>query len=339
MEIDIVGAGLSGLASAISLKENNKRIKVNIFEKNKEIGYNYEGKKCGEAHTVEKEWIKWIPDKNSYYNQIKKAIVSTSNKTYKFHYPRKGYILNRPEFICQLSKRAEELGVNIYINEKINKNSKLNGDYIIDASGCPSFFKIKYGFNKGIKGIGYQQTINNSNYFIEDTIKIWYKNEIGYYWVFPRDPVKKQINLGYAIFDYKKIKNENINLRKKLEKFKNEKSIDGNKYYEICGMIPLGLQYPLKYKNILFVGDAGVGCFPFQGQGIYRALLSGDIAGNCIARNKFHKYSYIINKSFIKWDLIGKMFLHICDKLGNLNKNLVGKSWNLMIDKIPKIIH
>lgn len=339
MQIDIVGGGLSGFASAISLKETDNRINVNIFEKNKEIGYNHEGRKCGEAHTVEKEWIKWIPKKKSYYNHIKKAIVKTAKKTYNFQYEKEGYILNRPEFICQLSRQAEKLGVKININEKISHKNQLSGDYIIDASGCPSVFKLQYGLNKGIKGIGYQQTINNTNCFIKDTIKFWYRSEIGYYWVFPRNPINKQINVGYAIYDVNKIKKNKINLKKNLEKFIYEKSIIGDKTYEIGGMIPLGLQYPLKYKNILFVGDSGVGCFPFQGQGIYRALLSGDIAGKCIASNKFHKYPYVIKKCFIKWDLIGKLFLHFCNKLGNLNSNLVDMSWNFMIEKITKSIH
>ena len=34
MKIDIVGGGISGFASAISLKENNKKIHVNLYEKN-----------------------------------------------------------------------------------------------------------------------------------------------------------------------------------------------------------------------------------------------------------------------------------------------------------------
>ncbi|MFE3845968.1 NAD(P)/FAD-dependent oxidoreductase, partial [Thermoplasmatota archaeon] len=174
MKIDIVGGGISGFASAISLKENNKKIHVNIYEKNKEIGYNYEGKKCGEAHTVEKKWSKWIPEKKSYYNVIKNAIVRTDNKLFQFQdeITKNAFILNRPEFICQLSKKAEQLGVNIISNNKIKEKNQLNGDYIIDASGCPSIFKKNYRLNRGIKGIGYQQTISNSNNFINDTIKI-----------------------------------------------------------------------------------------------------------------------------------------------------------------------
>jgi flavin-dependent dehydrogenase len=341
MKIDIVGGGISGFASAISLKENNKKIHVNIYEKNKEIGYNYEGKKCGEAHTVEKEWSRWIPEKKSYYNIINKAIVRSGNREFRFQeeITKNAFILNRPEFICQLAKKAEKLGVNIIRNKKIKGKNQLNGDYIIDASGCPSIFKREYRFNRGIKGIGYQQTISNSNNFINDTIKIWYKNEIGYYWIFPRDSTKKEINIGYGLFNINKIKNDRVNLKKNLENFKLENSINGTIQYEIGGMIPIGIQYPLKYKNIIFVGDAGVGCFPFQGQGIYRALLSGDLAGKCIAINKAYKYPHYAKKYFVKWDIIGKSFLFLCNILGNLNKDLVNVSWNLMISKMSKALH
>lgn len=341
LEIDIVGGSLSGLSSAISLKENNKKIKVNVFEKNKEIGFNYEGRKCGEAHTVEKEWCKWIPEKRSYYNIINKAIVAVGNKVYTYedeNLNKNAYILNRPEFICQLSKKAEHLGVNIITDKKIKEINQLNGDYIIDATGCPSLFKRKFGFKKGIKGFGYQQTLENSNCYMSDTIKIWYTNEIGYYWIFPRDEGKNEVNIGYGLLS-KKIKNEGLNLKTKLENFKIENSIEGKIQYEIAGLIPIGLQYPLKYKNILFVGDAGVGCFPFQGQGIYRALISGDIAGKCIANNKSNIYPYLIKKSFIKWDLIGKSFLFLCDKLAYIDKNLINISWNLIIDIIAKTLH
>ena len=338
MRIDIVGGGISGFSSAISLKKINSKIDVNVFEKNKEIGYNYEGKKCGEAHTVEKEWIKWDLEKNSYYNKIDMGIVQVGNELYRYKH-NNAFILNRPEFIYQLARKAENLGVNIITDKKIIDINQLDGDYIIDASGCPSFIKKKFGFKKGIKGIGYQQTIQNSNCFSNNTIKVWYTNENGYFWIFPKDKTKKEINLGYGILIYNKSKNYKLNLKKKLEEFKLEKSLVGDIEYEVAGLIPIGLQPPLKFKNILFVGDAGVGCFPFQGQGIYRALLSGEIAGKCIANNKFNRYPYYIKKSFIKWDIIGKSFLFLCNQLGNLNKNLVYMCWNLIIDKIAQSLH
>ena len=62
------------------------------------------------------------------------------------------------------------------------------------------------------------------------------------------------------------------------------------------------------YKNILFVGDAGVGVFLINGQGIYRALLSGDIAGKCIACGKAERYPRIIYKEFLFWNTLCKSF-------------------------------
>jgi flavin-dependent dehydrogenase len=55
------------------------------------------------------------------------------------------------------------------------------------------------------------------------------------------------------------------------------------------------------------------------GQGIYRALISGDIAGKCIAQNRAKKYPYKMYQKFIKWDLVGKNFVrmsHIFRRIG-----------------------
>ena len=44
-----------------------------------------------------------------------------------------------------------------------------------------------------------------------------------------------------------------------LENFKKENGISGKINHVTGGPVPLGLQRPLIYKNIIFVGDAGVG--------------------------------------------------------------------------------
>jgi flavin-dependent dehydrogenase len=77
------------------------------------------------------------------------------------------------------------------------------------------------------------------------------------------------------------------------------------------------------YKNILFIGDSGVGTFPFTAQGIYRALISGDVAGICIANNYAKKYPYIMHQKFIKWEVMGKTFMHTAKVLKEINPKLV----------------
>ena len=327
MKVDIIGGGLSGLSAAISLKENDKKIQVTIHEKHKKIGYNHEGRRCGEAHTIEKEWSKWIPTKKSYYNMITGGDLIVGEK--KYSYPRDpgtAFILNRQEFISQLGRKAVKLGVTILTGNKIKSVYDLDSDYIVDASGCPSIIKRELGFKKGIKGLTYQQTLEDSNCFTSDTIKVFYTGDYGYYWIFPRNPKKKEVNVGLGFS-----KDFNLNLKEHLEQFKEEQNIQGKINYTTGGLIPLGLQKPLKYRNILFVGDAGVGSFPFTGQGIYRALMSGDIAGICIAQKKADKYPYKIYQQFIKWDVIGKNYTYISYILREINPSLVLKMFNYFI--------
>ena len=335
IKVDIIGGGISGLNTAISIKENNKNIDVLIHEKNERIGYNREGRKCGEAHSVENEWSRWVPEKKSYFNKITEGEIVVGKK--KHFYKREtgeGYMLNRQEFICQLERKARKLGVKIYTKDKVKRISDLDGDVIVDASGCPSFIKKELGLKKGVIGVGYQQTIENSNSFVSNKLKIIYFGDVGYYWIFPRNPEKKEINVGVGTLG-----NFHLNLKDMLEEFKKSQNIKGKINYSTGGFIPVGLQRPLKYKNILFVGDTGVGTFPVTGQGIYRALLSADIAGKCIANNKIKKYPHIINQEFIKWDFIGKNYNRVYLILRNINPKLVLTLFNFFLRISKKSLH
>jgi flavin-dependent dehydrogenase len=319
IQVDIIGGSIGGLSAAFSLKNHDKSINVIVHEKHKKIGYNHEGRRCGEAYAIEYEWRKWQPIGKSIFNTITRGESVVGNKkSVVTREPGTAFILNRPEFICQLAKKAEEIGVDIRTNDKIKKIADLKGDYIIDASGCPSSVKRELGFTKGEKASTYQQTLEKSNCFISDTIKIFYIGPVGYYWIFPRNPEKKEINLGVGMF-----RKTNHNLKEMLETFKEERQISGKINYVTGGLVSVGLQKPLMYKNILFIGDAGVGAFPFTAQGIYRALISGDVAGRCIANNCAKNYPHIMHQKFIKWELMGKSFLHTSIVLREINPKLV----------------
>ena len=142
--------------------------------------------------------------------------------------------------------------------------------------------------------------------------------ELGYYWIFPRDPSKNELNVGVGTFG-----RFNLNLKKMLEDFKQNQKIQGDINYVTGGLIPCGIQKPLSYKNILFVGDAGVGTFSLSGQGIYRALMSGDIAGKCITSKKPELYKKLATEQFIKWDVIGKNFAYVNFVFRKINPKLV----------------
>jgi len=237
-----------------------------------------------------------------------------------------GFILNRQEFIRQLAKDAEKRGAILQTNDKIKSVNDLDGDFIVDGSGCPSTVKRELKLGTGFIGTTYQQTLENASCFQPDTIKIFFVKSRGYFWIFPRDPEKKEVNLGVGFFG-----NYDYGLRNKLNAFKEEHHITGTVNYVVGGLIPLGLQRPFLYKNILFVGDTGVGAFPFSGQGIYRALLSGDIAGRCIAQNKIKKYPHIIRKEFTQWDMVGSTFIKMNSVFQKINPSLFFASLNFLI--------
>ena len=300
-----------------------------IHEKYKEIGYNHEGRRCGEAHSVEREWTKWKPTGKSIFNTILRADIIIG----KHHYtaqrpPNAAFVLNRQEFICQLARDAQTRGVILQTNDKIRSVDELDGDVIVDGSGCPSTVKRELDIGTGFIGRTYQETLQNANCFKCDTIQISFTLPAGYFWIFPRNPEKKEVNLGIGIFG-----NFGYNLREMLNTFKEDHHITGEVSYVVGGLIPLGLQPPFMYRNILFVGDAGVGAFPFSGQGIYRALLSGDIAGRCIAQNKIKKYPSIIWKEFMQWNLIGSTFIRMNLVFRKINPALFLTSLNLLLKR------
>jgi flavin-dependent dehydrogenase len=321
IKVDIVGGGIAGLSTAISIKQRKKSIDVVVHEKHKKIGYNTDGRRCGEAHSIEHYWDKpeWFPNKKSVYNNISKAEMIFEKKSYVYdRKPNSAFVLNRQEFIVQLLNLAKKLGAEINTNDRVKSINDLDGKYIVDASGIPSPIKKELGLKSGIKGYTYQQTLEDSNWFYPDRIKIFFPKYVGYFWIFPRNPEKNEINFGMGYFG----KPGQFNLKEQLEKFKLEKNIKGKINHQTGGLIPCGITRPVLYNNILFVGDSGVGAFPLTGQGIYRALMSGDFAGIAITNDNPKQYIRLVNKAFVKWDVVGKNIIRTIKFLLKLHPTL-----------------
>jgi flavin-dependent dehydrogenase len=209
-------------------------------------------------------------------------------------------MLNRQEFICQLARTATSLGAAIETNDRIKSVDDLDGDYIVDASGCPSTIRRELGLPIRHFGTTYQQTLEQASCFTPNNLTVIFTPDVGYYWIFPRNPQKTEVNLGVGL-----LRNPGLNHKTLLEAFKKARGITGVVNYTVGGLVPLGLQRPLRQNNILFVGDAGVGAFPLSGQGIYRALLSGDAAGACLASRRPDRYPSLMRRQFMQWDSIG----------------------------------
>lgn len=278
---------------------------------------------------AEGEFEKWKPVGKSIFNNITRIETIIGDKHYySDRAPGACFMLNRQEFICQLAREAEKLGVAISTGDMIKSCNQLDGDYIVDASGCPSTIKRELKLERGMKGITYQQTLEDCNKFCPNTLKVIFTDYYaGYFWIFPRNPKKKEVNLGVGV-----IITTDFKLKKTLERFKEEQGIEGQVNYTVGGLIPVGFQRPLRYKNILFVGDAGVGTVPTSGAGIHRALLSGDIAGYCLATNHPERYSRIVYQKITKWDFLSEVFLWMASVLNKVGKRPLFAMYHLYHD-------
>lgn len=324
MHVDVVGGSIAGLTTAIACKHTNPSVDVTVYEKYKTIGFNHEGRRCGEAHSVESEWAKWKPNGESVFNEIFHVETIIGEKSYVVdRRPGTSCILNRQAFISQLAAQAKELGVHIVTGTLVKHPHDLDAEVIVDASGCPSSMKKALGIKPGIIGKTFQHTIEECNWYEAKSVKIIFTGEFGYIWVFPRNADKHEVNLGIGV-----IGDFECNLKELLEEFKQEQHITGTVNYVLGGPIPLGLQRPLKKDNLLFVGDAGVGSFPLTGQGIYRALISGEVAGRCIGKHQIDRYPAIINQKFLKWDIWGKTMVYLNNLLRCVGPKAVFLSLN-----------
>ncbi len=332
IHVDIVGGGFGGLSTAISLKRLNKTIAVTVHEKHRQIGYNPEGRRCAEGYPWYPDLPDWGPPKDCVFTTIKNQefIFEKTSYTPPINPALlSSMILDRQRYLAYLGTLAQRLGVDIQTHDPVTSVSELHGTHIVDASGCPSTLRKDLGLANGRAARSYQQTIGHANVFRPDTVQFFFKKSVGYFWIFPRDPTKKEINGGVGVLNP-----SGGNPKELLLVFKQEQGIEGEVNYVTGGLIPVGLQRPLRHDAVIFVGDAGVGTFPLTGEGIARAILSGTIAAKCIASGKPQRYPILINQEFLTWDLIGKT----CLRTSSVLQRIGNRAYDLFIDAFFRFI-
>ncbi len=150
-QVNILGAGLSGLTAAINLVKAG--FEVNVFDVRKDSGARFEGDLQGlENWTTEKDILKDLKEMNLkvnfHCNPFKKAITTNGKETFETEYPIPlFYLVKRgtmKDSIDQgLKRQAIDAGV------KINYNTKFEGKTDIIATG-PKIQGKSYGIDKGI---------------------------------------------------------------------------------------------------------------------------------------------------------------------------------------------
>jgi geranylgeranyl reductase family protein len=306
-EVVIVGAGPAGSTAAKLLSE--KGIRVLLIDKDKFPRY----KPCGGGISYRVlERFPYIKDKNLIESYSYGGIVISPSKnkaTLKGKEPV-GAMVIRNKFDMGLVQKAVDKNTNFIdektvINVKILKDkakiilkdkTEIESEIVIGADGVRSIIAKKSRLKP--RNIHLGVCVLNEYNFDEEVIDEFFTTEKlcyfhlkfhdihGYGWVFPK---KRHLNIGIGKINpnIKLLKTEK-NLveiyRKYINTLKKSKIIPNNLKIGKCkgGTIPIIPLEKTYSDRIILCGDSSGFVNPFTGEGIYYAMVSGEIASKVI---------------------------------------------------------
>jgi Dehydrogenases (flavoproteins) len=323
-EVVIVGAGPAGLKAAELLGNAGKDVLVIERDKDERIG----DKVCvgvSPPHTM-----KYFPDK--LYERVFSSIT--------LHIRNRDLVVNFDEPLVALISRldmgqyqlkmARESGAKILANTAVKgldrkKNEVILKDgerivygKLIAADGSNSTIRRQLGFNTN-QMVQCIEHLVSGNF---EKLELYFdlKDTMTTFWIFPR---KDCVSIGTGTFPSMMPASE---MSERFNKWALDKGIDLAKAKRRAHPIYLGY-HGFKHGNIFLTGDAASFACTVDGEGIYQAIRSGEIAAKAIIDPKwnykselkdlgrYHRYGGWI----IPWMLVfPKLSRRIVENLGGM---------------------
>jgi len=291
-DIIIVGGNLSGLTAGLYAAE--KELKIAIIERHKKP---FSPAHCGEAISHITAKILRINERNCPKNDIRQIKINMPpSKVFNLNLSSDHiYIINRNYLENNLIKEAKEKKIDLFLGRRMikfnqpneiimDKNEKIQGKIIIDASGITCIIGKQIGINTKLKpkdiGICIQSRVVSK--YNPKKMHMWWGEPyapLGYAWLFPINENLSNIGIGI-------IGGQKLDITKLHQKY--IKKITKNKYkiistFRACEPMYKPLEQIVK-DNILFVGDSARLVDPASGAGIHNAIFSGILAGLTAAK-------------------------------------------------------
>jgi len=358
LEYDTVVVGAGPIGGYVAGKIAEKKYKVIIFEKKRQIGtpINCAGlvsPRVFDFLDIQKEGVIQNTLKGANIHSPSGDILTIGGN--RIH----AYAIDRTKFDDEIIKKSKEKGVQVFLDNNVLSAQRI-GEYIeittskkhevktkllIGADG--PYSKIRDRFilpepKEFLRGIGAEITNTNLNpEFVE--IFVGEKIAPGFFaWIIPTNNKGTKARIGLCI-------SQNI---KESPKFyfqnflKNKNSIQFLEKTEIVkymgGIIPLGFLKKTYASNVLVVGDAAAQVKPTSGGGVYTGLLSAShcakVALEALQKNNFSLQ--FLKKYHKLWysDIGMELFLGM--RFRKIFKNLTDYQMDKYIKKFqnPKII-
>ena len=317
-DVVIVGAGPSGLSTAINLKQLDPKLNVCILEKGSEVGAHILSGNVLETRALDELLPKWKDEGAPVKTKVSKEKFLFLGKKSSLSWPtwllpsvqknHNNYIVSLANLSRCLAEQAEKLGVEIFPG--------------VFSEGCRGHlgkelikkFNLDEGKNPQQYGIGLKEIWEVSDEQHQEGLVMhtagWPLDSKTYGGSFIYHAEKKQIYIGYVIgLDYQ---NPHLSPFDEFQRFKTHKAIrkmlEGGKRisFGARALIEGGLQsLPKMYMpGALLVGcDAGTLNMP-KIKGTHTAMKSGMIAAETIVehiknKRKLSYYEEIFKKSWV----------------------------------------
>ena len=357
LEYDTVVVGAGPIGGYVAGKIAERKYKVIIFEKNKQIGTPV---KC--AGLVS-------PRVFDFLDIQKEEVVQNTLKGAHIHSPSgniltiggnrvHAYAIDREKFDNEIIKKSKEKGAQVYLDNNVLSAQKINDHIeiftskkhevktklVIGADGPHSIIRDRFILpepKEFLRGIGAEITNTNLD---PDFVEIFVGEKIapGFFaWIIPTNDKGTKARIGlctsHNIKESPKFYFQNFLKDKFSSKFFENIKIE--KY--IGGDIPLGSLKKTHTSNVLVVGDAAAQVKPTSGGGIYTGLLSAShcakVAIDALQENNFS--SQFLKKYHKLWyaDIGLELFLGM--RFRKIYKNLTDNQMDKYIKKFqnPKI--
>jgi len=315
-DLVVVGGGPAGLAAVLAASKDT--CEVLVTEKKRTFG---DPVVCGEFVPSETEVNRLLPQAtglDEFYRFIKPKTVANKTRFIRLNAPNMsryefefdGIVLDKSHFNAELAREAERRGIRTLVSTNVRQVKEkdncveilanvrgvlhsITGRFAIGADGFPSIvarsLALKTGYSAWDSVLCFNALMERVDSDM-DTIELYVGKDVaprGYAWIIPKGEGVANVGLGvplcnidrkHVFVDYVRRLLEGPEMNSKLSK--------ARIVTQSFKIVPAGgLVEEVCTSKVLLAGDAAGAVIPVNGSGIPTALVSGSIAGACVARS------------------------------------------------------